>query len=419
VSLGVRLHETKISFPKTNASVLLDLIRGLAALLVVFGHGRNYLFVDYKQLAAHPPWVSGAYLVTKAGHQAVVIFFVLSGYLISGSIFRATRMGTFSWPSYLTSRLVRLWVVLLPGLLLCVLWDKIALSNHLAPSLYRSWAVNHMGMDVERNLTLAVFLKNLFFVQGVFGPVFGSDGALWSLSSEFWYYILFPLGLFTLAPASRLKTRLICGALFILIASVGRGFLPLFPVWLAGSLLAVMPSPNFARSTRILAAVAYVPLFFLCASDRIGSDLMDYVLAIGTFFFLWVLLSAKTEAKASSFSTRASRGLASFSYTLYVVHTPLLLLLTALILGEKRWTPNVLTVLEALGIGTLVIAYAYGVATVTEFHTDTVRHWLERRWSVLRPRALSGSSLQPEFRVITSRPIKKTSRELKSASITS
>src|SRR5271156_6164822 len=46
--------EAKRPFSRTNASVLLDLLRGLASLIVVLGHGRNFLFVDYHQLLAHP-----------------------------------------------------------------------------------------------------------------------------------------------------------------------------------------------------------------------------------------------------------------------------------------------------------------------------------------------------------------------------
>jgi len=130
------------SFVETQASVLLDLVRGLAALLVLGEHWRNLFFVDYPQLPAHKLLWALPYVLTGAGHQAVVIFFVLSGYLISGSIFRALKRDQWSWASYMTHRVVRLWVVLLPGLLLCAAFDTLGLHLHRAPLVYAGLGLN-------------------------------------------------------------------------------------------------------------------------------------------------------------------------------------------------------------------------------------------------------------------------------------
>ena len=201
--------KTKLAFSRTNASVLLDLLRGVAAFLVVIGHGRGYLFADYNQVPNHSIWVSGPYLITKAGRQAVIVFFVLSGYLIGGSVLRSVKSGLWNWPSYLTHRLVRLWVVLLPGLLLCAMWDHLALSHHLAPALYRAGADNHMSVNVAARLTPLIFVQNLFFLQVSVADTFGSDSALWSLAYEFWFYLLFPLGLFALARQTQPRKRIV------------------------------------------------------------------------------------------------------------------------------------------------------------------------------------------------------------------
>lgn len=61
-------------FVDTHASVLLDLLRGLAALLVLGDHWRNLLFIDYRDVTAHRKALFLPYLLTTAGHQAVVIF---------------------------------------------------------------------------------------------------------------------------------------------------------------------------------------------------------------------------------------------------------------------------------------------------------------------------------------------------------
>src|ERR1700744_2946758 len=126
----------RLSFSRTNASVLLDLMRALAALVVCVEHWRNFFFVDYNQVHDHRALFAVFYILTGAGHQAVVIFFVLSGYLISGSIFRLVESGKWSWRLYLTHRLVRLWIVLLPALVLGAILDNTGLALQLAPALY-------------------------------------------------------------------------------------------------------------------------------------------------------------------------------------------------------------------------------------------------------------------------------------------
>ena len=75
-------------------------------------------FVDYEAIARHNPLTVAAYLVSGLGHQWVIVFFVLSGYLVGGSVLRSVRTGSWSWRAYLLARLSRLYVVLLPALLL-------------------------------------------------------------------------------------------------------------------------------------------------------------------------------------------------------------------------------------------------------------------------------------------------------------
>jgi peptidoglycan/LPS O-acetylase OafA/YrhL len=96
-----------------------------AALLVFVGHWRNLFFQDFGQL--DPPGVGLKlfYLFTGAGHEAVLIFFVLSGCVIAHVIHTMRQRGKWSWSGYLSARLTRLWVVLIPALLLTAVWDRI------------------------------------------------------------------------------------------------------------------------------------------------------------------------------------------------------------------------------------------------------------------------------------------------------
>jgi peptidoglycan/LPS O-acetylase OafA/YrhL len=365
------------SFSATWASVGLDLLRGLAAILVLVDHWRNLFFVQFHALGAHRWFFAVPYVLTAAGHQAVVIFFVLSGFLIGGTIRHAFDRGQWSWASYLTHRLVRLWVVLLPGLMLCLLWDKLG---------------GGAGTD-----TATTFIGNMFFVQGVIVPAFGSDGPLWSIANEFWYYVLFPLGFVAVLPSTRPRTRFVTAALFVLLCLWLRTtLLPLFPIWLLGAIVLIVPRPRLSSALRWLAVATYVPIVFLCAYvQTIFSAAADCILAAATATLIWALLSASQAAPAASERVRFSRGLARFSYTLYVVHFPLLMLIAGLLVRKERWLPTSLHIAAALGILAVTLAYTYGIASLTEFHTGAIRNWVEQRLGLATVRSDSRAGQQP------------------------
>jgi peptidoglycan/LPS O-acetylase OafA/YrhL len=380
-----------ISFPQTTASVLLDLIRGLAALLVLLSHWKILYFVDYPEISSHKVFFAVPYVLAAAGHQAVLIFFVLSGYLIGGSIFRSLDQGTWSWKSYLTHRFVRLWVVLIPGLVLGGLLDWTGMHLRLTQALYSIPSPKTHNIDIAHTLTPNIFLGNVAFLQTILVPAFGSNGSLWSLANEFWYYLLFPLLWLALMRSSKTPVptvrRIIYLCLFLALAWFLRSsLLNLFPVWLAGTLLARIPPPSFGAKMRTACALLYCILLMLSTKIHpLPSLEQDYVVGIVTFFFFWSILSARERAADSEF-THFSRNISRFSYTLYVVHMPALLFLTALFSGYRLWSPtDVPHHAMALAILATVLLYAWIIAKFTEFRTDRVRRWVENLLRAERP----------------------------------
>ena len=108
-----------------NRIVSLDLIRGLAALLVCAGHLRAFVFVNWSEVESPKFATKIFYFITGLGHQSVVVFFVLSGFLVGGSVMDEYFRRKWCWKRYLINRLVRLWVVLIPALGLTFFWDII------------------------------------------------------------------------------------------------------------------------------------------------------------------------------------------------------------------------------------------------------------------------------------------------------
>jgi peptidoglycan/LPS O-acetylase OafA/YrhL len=375
-----------LRFTETQASVLLDLVRGVAAILVLLEHWHHIFFFDFGQLTTHRKLLALPYLIVSAGHQAVVIFFVLSGYLISGSVFRMFSNGTWSWGTYGLHRLVRLWIVLLPALLLTVVCDRFGMHLHRATAI--ELYTGHGGSRILHNVTLnsspTIWFGNLFFLQDVVVPVFGSNGPLWSLANEFWYYVLFPLGLIAVRPGGRWPSRLAYGAAFLLVAYLLRGgIINGLPVWLLGTILALLPPLAIDVKWRWLSAVVYIPIFYGFSKwTSLPVTYSDWMLGIVTMVFLWILISTGAKRSSGGTSTRGIRTLARFSYTIYLVHLPLLALTAALVLGPSRWQPDMVHTVAGIGILLFVIAFAFIVATATEFKTDQLRSFIERRWEM-------------------------------------
>ena len=385
---------TSASFSNSLASLLLDLIRAVAALLVCIGHWRYLFFVDYPQLPTHHRslWAI-PYAFCTLGHQAVILFFVMSGYLVGGHVLRAVRLGTWSWSRYALQRLTRLWIVLLPALLLGGLLDFAALHFHVAPGLYTGRVPNHITYDIHQTLTATAFFGNALFLQSIRVPVFGSNSPLWSLANEFWYYVLFPLGLFAFLPRYRPLIRILLGlATVLLLLALGSPIRGPFPIWLFGLVLALLPTPRISATARWIATLLYWPFFILVNRGGILGPLSpDLVLGLITALYLYVLLGASSPAGTRRF-TRPARTGAAFSYTLYLVHIPLLMLLTGLLAGETRWLPTPAHLAVAFACLFAAILYAYAVASLTEFRTGPVRQWLEAR--LLQRRPASDRSLE-------------------------
>jgi len=183
----------------TYSSLWLDALRGVAALGVFTSHWRDCFFRDYSQLHVHNPLIAAAYFMSGIGHEWVIVFFVLSGYLVGGSVLRQTLQGRWSWSEYALHRLTRLYIVLIPALLLGGAIDLIGLRLFGTSDVYTA----HHGMKLmleapASHLTVGTLLGNYVFLQVILVPVFGSNGPLWSLGYEFWYYIAFPLLFFAL-----------------------------------------------------------------------------------------------------------------------------------------------------------------------------------------------------------------------------
>lgn len=182
-------------------STYLDLLR-LAAALLVFVHHAAYP-------RYHGGWLQG---LAGHGHEAVLVFFVLSGYVIA----HTREHKDHDWRTYAVQRLSRLWSVALPAIALTLLLD--AWGRRWLPALYECFA-GGWGSALA-----SLFFVNEFWVQD---RAAGSNIPLWSLSYEAGYYLLFGVLAFA-APGWRRPLVLLCLLL------MGPRLLLLLPAWWLG-----------------------------------------------------------------------------------------------------------------------------------------------------------------------------------------
>ena len=149
----------------------LDGLRGLAIILVLVGHTLTFTL---KSLS---------YVGLKMAETGVLIFFVLSGYLITGLLLEeASRTGTISLWGFYRRRIFRLFP---------------ALAVFLIAILFLSW------MGVVTDVTGVDIAAAILYVRNIFGR--GESLAhLWSLSLEEQFYTLWPF-LFLSIGAPRMR----------------------------------------------------------------------------------------------------------------------------------------------------------------------------------------------------------------------
>src|SRR5580704_17059432 len=113
----------------------LDLVRFGAALLVLFGHSRGLYFASIADVPDAGIATRLFYLATGLQHEGVVLFFVVSGFLVGGSAWRNIEAGRFDARLYLINRFSRIYLVLIPALALVFILDRLG-ANFLADTRF-------------------------------------------------------------------------------------------------------------------------------------------------------------------------------------------------------------------------------------------------------------------------------------------
>lgn len=390
--------ESRAQTPGVGKTIwFLDFLRWFSAGMVVLTHARDSLITDYEGGSL---LLKAFYFVTGFGHEAVMIFFVVSGYLVGGGLWLRCLKGTSlsrALPEYFIHRFSRIYIVLIPALLLTAIFDGLGRSLPSADDIYveAGWSHTLLFSSAARS-NLVNFLSTFANLQNWMYPPFGTNIPLWSLSYEWFYYVTFPLFLFAVLPLIRGRTANVHGfAAALLAVAVYAGALTLddplqkfvlyYPIWLAG--VAARLLAQQIQPWRIITPIAILATFAALVAERtdqVSITTGDITIGIA----LAVVMTDNRTHRIAGWCPRLNQMLAGFSYSLYATHFPIIVLLVAVMhatgfVSQRLPFDFGASILMAILVA-MPYAAAWGFSKATEQQTERLRHWIAGRFGLTR-----------------------------------
>jgi peptidoglycan/LPS O-acetylase OafA/YrhL len=308
---------------------LLDFLRATAALLVLFAHTRSdWYFLDIGAVAQPGLFLKLFYFITELGHEAVVIFFVLSGFLIGGSLLDSMQRGSFDLVRYLVARFVRIYIVYIPALMVTgavFSFGPLLLNDPGAPHVRPLFDQQQMDFG-----GLSQAICHLAGLEGFSCLVWYQNPSLWSLGYEWALYLFAPaiiqLIVWKASPGLRLLAIALVCAIAATVCEHPKEGVFWFIAWFLGAAsyrvlrAGLVPLPaGLLGAGLIIAGMAVSRL-------EVASELKtDTIIAAGT-----AIAIACRPMVAFPLAPRLFGWAAGFSYTLYAIHAPLVYLIVAI-----------------------------------------------------------------------------------------
>lgn len=365
------LHPTKTALIGPNSTAFLDLLRALAANLVLYGHWTAVFGINSN---------------LPTGPISVSVFFILSGFLIlQSSLARLRRPGPHFAP-YLIDRFARIFTAYIPVLIM------VAAINAVVD-------LGHWGQDGS-STGVTAFVGNLLLLQDY--PVFqvvhrlvgnqlyirpyNTAEPFWTISIEFWIYVVFGLGFFGLVARERMRRPItvLLGLVALPVAiwnAAAGGGNGLTLVWLVGAVAAYVWAGEWHRSPHRLRIGAVVGLAAaICLVGRgIKTDwnFQDLSMVICETTMIVAGISIMEGLAVLPRALRAACGFfASYSYSLYLVHNLVLILVWKFLSATLGWATLPFALVAAHVVG-------FAVYYLFERHYRQVGQVL-KRW-IVRP----------------------------------
>lgn len=343
-----------------TTSFLFDLIRSLSAQAVLFGHCISLLGIL--------PWLQPPQ-APYMQNLAVIVFFLLSGFLIPYTVVRNRARGGYSWRHFFIDRFTRIYSGFIPCLLVIMLIDAADLA--LRPA----------GYEYRDAFNVGTFVANVFMLQDhvlmQWASVswhhavswipsftsFGSGRPLWTVAIEWWIYLFF--GWVALGTDTLRRNPLLYVAVLAVVACIpiwnalgGRGN-GLTWMWLAGTAIFEALRKGHLPDMWRRHCLAVSMLFAVLAAQRFRMIHQEYdvilVLLLAVSLYFVAAWAQVTTFKIPAALHRVTRSTADYSLTLYLIHYSLASFLIPQIKSLGLWITLALVML-ACNVVSLLIA---------------------------------------------------------------
>lgn len=325
-------------------------IRGVAAAVVLLSHVVQLHFLRFIGLNTPLHQISSI-----TSEYAVVVFFILSGYLITHTLeANIERTGKLRLDVYAAARIARLYPPFLyaigVSLAVFLVMDVFGLPGRSGPlslpgDLYAARDIVH--------LSLGEIKYALFMLQGMLEI----NGPLWSLYMEAKLYVMFACALALISGGRGIVSKLVLAAVFYYVAKCGLdlnpGFAAYAAIWLIGALAYYVWNERDGWRNRILICTVLIILAEVWVLLKDATPLWLVARnALIAAFIAWLLFKLRVRVPGP-------QRLADCSYSLYATHFPVILLAQSLLISTGS-----VSVGAAIGMAILSTAAAAGVALI-------------------------------------------------------
>jgi len=319
-----------------NSSLFLDLLRAITAQVVVIGHGISFFSVFTFLQPPRFPYMQNI---------AVLIFFILSGFLISYSISNhLERNHHYNFKDFFIDRFSRIYTAYLPAILLVAALDAIHLlvagQSYIYTSAYTLLtAMGNVAMLQDFPLLITLH-KKIPSVETI--TSFGSARPFWTLAIEWWIYLWVGYFVFKIVKNTRLSWQNIFILVLLSIVPIynlvgGRGN-GLTVYWLLGTVVYWLSGlfQDFKLSIFIRWALLLVLLLSACLRLSITMKEYEPVLAFLLAAAILVGISVMGQADVLKKYQKIIRFTANYSFTLYLIHYTVLDMLCSFYKGAAN-----------------------------------------------------------------------------------
>ncbi|WP_461496024.1 acyltransferase family protein [Pyruvatibacter sp.] len=364
--------------------VLVDHFRWIAALAVAIGHVRNLTMVDMGQNEMLDFGGLIFYFATGFGHQAVIAFFVISGFLVSkkAMYLRGGEKANQELKKFIIDRFSRIFIVLFPALVFTYVVTISLYPNVASVPILNNTNWSSIDTTVgNSDLDSRIWFCHLFLINEIACPTVKVNSPLWSLSYEWCYYMFVAAAAYAVVPKKGIGGwifTLYAVLLFAAVVFLNIEILYLGLIWLCGGAARWSIEKRFIESNGLLILGAAATLAVLCFSRLNPGLFSDLLLGASLSFML-----ANACAKNLNYGGRIGGVLSGFSYSLYVIHLPVVIVVisSAQLYGflPSRIEYGFLGGIVVFSLLLFCIVCAWVLSLLTERHTNALRNSLFHR----------------------------------------